>query len=68
MFNRCGRLRPLDPAVVPDQVANAPDSRVNLTPASQAPLLALRAGWEPWLTGQSVPLIWEPDIPDEEAP
>lgn len=45
-----------------DQVANAPDFNVNLTPASEAPAAAVVAGWEPWKLGQAVPLIWEKAI------
>lgn len=43
----------------PDQVANGPDSGLDLTPASQAPAEAVRAGWAPLLSGQAVPLIGE---------
>ena len=48
-----------------EQVANAPDASVPLTPASQARALATVAGWAPWISGQTVPLIWEP-MPDED--
>jgi hypothetical protein len=42
-----------------DQVANGPDSGLNLTPASAAPAEAVKASWAVWLPGQAVPLIWE---------
>lgn len=42
-----------------DQVANAKDSTVNLTPASATRADAVKAAWAPWLSGQTVPLIWE---------
>lgn len=47
-----------------DQVANAPDASVNLTPASQAAAEAVRAAWAPCVSGQAVPLIWERYEPD----
>jgi hypothetical protein len=53
-------------ACPPDQVGNAKDSLVNLTPTSQARAEATRAGWAPWLSGQAVPLIWERQ--EEEDP
>ena len=43
----------------PDQVANAKDSTVNLTPVSDVPADAVKAAWGPWVPGQAVPLIWE---------
>ncbi len=49
-----------------DQVANAPDASVDLTPASQAPAEAVRAAWAPWLSGQAVPLLWERVEPDDD--
>lgn len=42
----------------PDQVGNAKDSTLDLTPAT-APLLDLREKWAPLLHGQAVPLIGE---------
>ncbi len=42
-----------------DQVANAKDSTVNLTPASATRSALVNAAWAPWLPGQAVPLIWE---------
>ncbi len=48
-----------DPWCPVDQVANAPDSSVNLTPVSQAPAEATRAGWRPLERGQAIPMIGE---------
>ena len=42
-----------------EQVANAWDSAVNLTPASDAPADAVKSGWAAFLPGQSTPLIGE---------
>lgn len=42
-----------------EQVANACDSFVDLTPASQAPAEAVKAAWLPLQPGQSIPLIGE---------
>lgn len=42
-----------------DQVANALDSFVDLTPASEAPAEAVKAAWAPLLSGQEIPLIGE---------
>lgn len=42
-----------------DQVANAKDSQVDLTPVSEAPADAVKTAWAPWLTGQAVPMIFE---------
>lgn len=42
-----------------DQVANAPDALVNLTPASEVAAQAVRDGWAPLQKGQAVPLIGE---------
>ena len=42
-----------------DQVANARDSKVDLTPASEARAMAVRAAWLPLLSGQVIPLIGE---------
>lgn len=52
-----------------DQVANAKDSFVDLTPVSEAPAEAVAAAWAPLLSGQEVPLIGEDDgygIDEEE--
>ena len=52
-----------------DQVANAKDSFVDLTPVSDAPAEAVEAAWAPLLSGQEVPLIGEDDgygIDEEE--
>lgn len=43
----------------PEQVGNADDSFVNLTPASEAPADTTRSNWSALLPGQAVPLIWE---------
>jgi hypothetical protein len=48
-----------------DQVANALDSTVDLTPVSEAPAEAVYAAWAPLVSGQSVPLIWERVVDDE---
>ncbi len=42
-----------------EQVANARNPTVNLTPVSQVPAETVRAAWAPLLSNQSVPLIWE---------
>jgi hypothetical protein len=42
-----------------DQVANGPDSGLDLTPASDAPAEAVKASWAVVMPGQSVPLIGE---------
>lgn len=42
-----------------DQVANAPDATVNLTPVSQGPAQSVLTGWETLQKGQTVPLIGE---------
>ncbi len=42
-----------------EQVANARDSFVDLTPASEAPAEQTRSNWSALLPGQTVPLIWE---------
>lgn len=47
-----------------DQVANAPDASVDLTPASEAPAVAVRDGWGPLRPGQAIPLLWERVPPD----
>jgi hypothetical protein len=49
-----------------EQVANALDSFVDLTPASDAPAAAVKAAWLPLQEGQSVPLIGERVYPDAE--
>jgi hypothetical protein len=46
----------------PDQVANAKDSTVNLTPASQVPAQLVRANWDALLPGKAVPLINETHV------
>lgn len=48
--------RPCDP---PEQVFNADQPTVALSPASEAPAEAIRAGWAALLPGQDVPLIGE---------
>ncbi len=53
------RWRGRDSTCPPDQVANAKDSMVDLSPVSEAPALAVKAAWGPLLSGQSVPLLWE---------
>jgi hypothetical protein len=50
------RGRDLDPK---DQVANALDSTVDLTPVSEAPANAVKAAWQALLSGQEIPLIGE---------
>lgn len=42
-----------------EQVANACDSFVDLTPVSEAPATQTRSNWSAILPGQTVPLIWE---------
>lgn len=42
-----------------EQVANACDSYIDLTPASEAPAEAVKAAWLPLQTGQPIPLIGE---------
>lgn len=51
---------------VEEQVANARDSFVNLTPASEAPAASVRSNWSAVLPGQTVPLIWERSYGAEE--
>lgn len=54
-----------------EQVANAWNSYVDLTPASDAPADAVEAAWLPMQAGQEIPLIGEDreqvrkDDPDE---
>lgn len=50
------RGRDLEPK---EQVANAIDSTVDLTPVSDAPANAVKAAWAPLLSGQEIPLIGE---------
>jgi len=50
----------------PDQVANAKDSTVDLTPASEAPAEQTRANWDAVLPGKPIPLIWERVYDDAE--
>lgn len=49
-----------------EQVANATDSFVDLTPVSAAPAAAVKAAWLPLRAGQSVPLVGERVYPDAE--
>lgn len=42
-----------------DQVANALDSTVNLTPVSETRATQTRSNWSALQPGQTVPLIWE---------
>jgi hypothetical protein len=49
-----------------EQVANAKDSFVNLTPVSDAPAEAVKAAWSAWLPGQDIPLIGERRYDEEE--
>lgn len=42
-----------------EQVANAHDSFVDLTPAGDAAAEQTRANWSATLPGQDIPLIWE---------
>lgn len=52
----------------PEQVANACDDFVDLSPVSDAPADAVKAAWLPLQAGQTVPLIGERDgyIPEED--
>jgi hypothetical protein len=43
----------------PEQVANACDDFVDLTPVSEAPAEQTRTNWSALLPGQTVPLIGE---------
>lgn len=47
-----------------EQVANACDSFVDLTPASETPAATVAANWLPLRQGQTIPLIWERTTPD----
>lgn len=55
-----------------EQVANAWDSYVDLTPVSQAPAEAVKEAWAPLLSGQEIPLIgersdgWQPEAGDPD--
>lgn len=49
-----------------EQVANACDDFVDLTPASQAPAVQTRSNWSALLPGQAVPLIGEIRYADRE--
>lgn len=55
------RWRGRDPYKKPDQVANACDDFVDLTPVSEAPAEQTRSNWSALLSGQSIPLIGERD-------
>ena len=60
------RGRDLEPK---DQVANALDSFVDLTPVSEVPADEVKAAWAALLPGQEIPLIGEVrygDITEEE--
>lgn len=48
-----------------EQIANAPDTFADLTPASQAPAAATRDKWAALLQGADIPLIGERVEPDE---
>lgn len=45
----------------PEQVANACDDFVDLTPVSEAPAEQTRSNWSALLSGQTIPLIGERD-------
>lgn len=49
-----------------EQVANAKDSFVDLTPASEASAEQVRSNWLPLKRGQAIPLIGERVHGDEE--
>ena len=49
-----------------EQVANACDSFVDLTPASEAPATQTRTNWSALLPGQPIPLIGERRYDGEE--
>jgi hypothetical protein len=53
MFRWRGRGEPQE------QVANACDWFVDLTPVSETPATQTRSNWSALLPGQTVPLIWE---------
>ena len=50
-----------------EQVANACDSFVDLSPASEAPALAVTAAWAALLPNTDTPLIWERTEPDGDC-
>lgn len=49
-----------------EQVANACDSFVDLTPASDLPAQRVKDSWSAWLPGQEIPLIGEHRYGGEE--
>ncbi len=49
-----------------EQVANAPDSFVNLTPVSASAADTTKANWSVLLPGQTIPLIGEHRYGDEQ--
>lgn len=49
-----------------EQVANANDSFVDLTPVSDTPADVAKAAWLPLQEGQEVPLVGERVHPDDE--
>lgn len=49
-----------------EQVANACDSFVDLTPASQVPAETVKTNWAALLPGQEIPLIGEIRYGDRE--
>lgn len=51
---------------VEEQVANANDSFVDLTPVSDLPALQVNADWAAVLPGQTIPLIGEDRGREEE--
>lgn len=53
-------------ATYKEQVANACDSFVDLTPVSDAPAAQVSTSWSALLPGQTVPLIWERTYPDDD--
>ena len=54
------------PDPCPDQVANKKDSLVDLSPVSEVPALAVKAGWDAWRLGLEPPLIWERVLEEED--
>jgi hypothetical protein len=60
------RWRGRDTSRKPEQVANACEDFVDLTPVSDAPAEQTRANWSALLPGQTVPLIGENGYADEE--
>jgi hypothetical protein len=57
-----------DPLQCVDQVGNAPDDSVDLTPVSQVPAENVALGWSPLLSGQEPPLIYEQYESEEVEP